>query len=611
MLNALSQTHFGAVFGRITSKIQEISTTNDESPDYTDIDLIQHIDLNVHRLMKLLSEIIQKFRHIRKNGQIVLLSAFDHAIWNWIECHPHEFAALQITHNDELARCCETLFDILEAHVESKKSRTSVWPLQIILLILCPKLLKEVVNAEVLLPCHIKKRQFLDAVKRNLTNTSSSNKTQTEWAAVTCVRLCKASTYINADDDASNVTIQLAQSVHKDLKALLFNPAKPFPRSSSSQSPCSYQDTELLIDCWMAMFRIQPQNSDTLRACLSLSSPPTYHLVIVSALLRLVTQTRLAWWPPTDLVYVRSPELRGLFNDALHKATQGYIAHTPLRMITSSLSLKSRDAQTRTLRLDEGQAHRQLLLTIVRLINADPMMLLSYAGGQETQIGTLELINGLVCLVHQPTMPDVSEAAMKALLALHRPEKIEMWNPESPINTFWDVSSQALYSISQKLIQHQIVDYPDVLRWLREILVCRNSFLMKHKEYANVGSERAICQQAHVRLEVVFFMYLWSVDAEAVVTSLSCFGLLCEEADIRCSAEDLEPTSIVPNYQLYMELAQAAVQPATTTAATQSRFCFYEHTQGRAVLQKHIMSLLRRIEHCVNGVQPAWEETFR
>jgi hypothetical protein len=39
-------------------------------------------------------------------------------------------------------------------------------------------------------------------------------------------------------------------------------------------------------------------------------------------------------------------------------------------------------------------------------------------------------------------MPDVALEAMEALLVLHQPEKIEMWNPEAPINTFWDVSSQ-------------------------------------------------------------------------------------------------------------------------------------------------------------------------
>lgn len=28
-------------------------------------------------------------------------------------------------------------------------------------------------------------------------------------------------------------------------------------------------------------------------------------------------------------------------------------------------------------------------------------------------------------------------------------------------------------------------------------------------------------------------------------------------------------------------------------------------------MQKRIVALLRKIEHCVNGVHPAWEETFR
>ena len=62
--------------------------------------------------------------------------------------------------------------------------------------------------------------------------------------------------------------------------------------------------------------------------------------------------------------------------------------------------------------------------------------------GHEIQSSTLELINGLVSLVHQPSMPDVALEAMEALLVLHQPDKIEMWNPEAPINTFWDVSSQ-------------------------------------------------------------------------------------------------------------------------------------------------------------------------
>lgn len=162
------------------------------------------------------------------------------------------------------------------------------------------------------------------------------------------------------------------------------------------------------------------------------------------------------------------------------------------------------------------------------------------------------------------------------------------------------------------MIQHQIANYTDVLKWLREILICRNTFLQRHKDYANVGSQIAICRTAHIKLEVVFFMYLWSVDLDAVIVSLSCFGLLCEEADIRSGSDDLTVNFILPNYHLYQELTQASnTVPTGNKNNPESRYCYYEHTQGRVALQKNIMSLVRKIEYCVNGVQPAWDETFR
>lgn len=450
----------------------------------------------------------------------------------------------------------------------------------------------------------MKKKHFVEGIKKGL-GAHASSKQLTESAAIACVKLCKVSTYINICD-SNNVTFQLVQSVINDLKALLFNPVKPFSRGQGF----SLQDIDLMIDCLVSCFRIKPHNNEALKVCLLLTSPPAYHFVIVSSLLKIVVQPRLPWWPQIDLVYARSGELRALFTDTLNKATQGYIAHTPLRMITS-LTLKSKDVQNRLTRPDEGPAHKALLLLMVRLIHADPMLLLNNFGkaGHEVQSSTLELINGLVSLVHQPTMPDVAQEAMEALLALHSPDKIEIWNPEAPINTFWDVSSQVLFSISQKLIQHQIANYTDVLKWLREILICRNTFLQRHKDYANVGCKIAICRQAHIKLEVVFFMYLWSVDLDAVITSLSCFGLLCEEAEIRCGSDELTVGVLLPNSHLYQELAQ--VSSTINTPNTESRFCFYEHTQGRHTLQKNIMALLRKIEHCVNGVQPAWEETFR
>ncbi len=149
------------------------------------------------------------------------------------------------------------------------------------------------------------------------------------------------------------------------------------------------------------------------------------------------------------MLYSKSNELRDLFIKTLTYVMQTgcmVSAHTPLKMI-QSLNLKERVGKFKGSSSsggDEGGFHKHLLLCIVRLINADPLLMLNNQGkaGHEIQQSTLELINGLVSLLHPPSVTDVAMEAMEALLTLHHPDKIEMWNPESPINTFWDVSSQ-------------------------------------------------------------------------------------------------------------------------------------------------------------------------
>ncbi|XP_015607506.1 neurofibromin isoform X2 [Cephus cinctus] len=613
VLFALSLNFFNAVFNKISARLQELSVCNDENPDCIDIELIQHINVDVHRLTKLLivaTESIQKFKHLKKPAHVLLMNSLEKAIWNWMDTYPHEFADLQTTVNEELAKVCGELFDILDTFTDNnnKKGRaTLVWPIQIMLLVLSPKVLEEIVNADSGAPCspkHSKKKMFIDSVKRGLGH-SGSNKQLAEAAAISCVKFCKASTYIN-NLDSNNVAFTLVQHVINDLTALLFNPCKPFSRGQNY----IVQDIDLMIDCFVSCFRIKPHNNEVLKVCLNLNFPATYQFVLVSSLYKIITQPRLPWWPQIDLVYSRSAELRNMFTDTLNKVTQTYISHTTLRMI-QSLTLKGKEQSKYRDRGEEISSYRNLLLWMVRLIHADPMLMLNNQSnaGHEIQSSTLELINGLVSLVHQPTMPDIAHEAMEALLVLHHPDKIKVWNPEAPINTFWDVSSQVLFSISQKLIQHQIVNYTDILKWLREILICRNAFLSQNKDYANVGSEIAICKQAHIKLEVVFFMYLWSIDMEAVLVAMSCFALLCEEAEIRCGSDEVGVTCLLPNYHLYVELAQAST--VLTTASGESRIYYHEHNHGRAALQKRIMGLLRKIEHCVNGVQPAWEETFR
>lgn len=55
VLFALSVNFFNAVFSRISTKLQELASCPDENPDYSDIELIQHINVDVTRLTKLLT----------------------------------------------------------------------------------------------------------------------------------------------------------------------------------------------------------------------------------------------------------------------------------------------------------------------------------------------------------------------------------------------------------------------------------------------------------------------------------------------------------------------------------------------------------------------------
>ena len=86
-----------------------------------------------------------------------------------------------------------------------------------------------------------------------------------EAGAITCVKLCKAATYINVLD-SNNVIFSVVHTVINDLKNLLFKVEKPFLRGSQ----CLKEDVDLMIDCFLANFRINPHNNDTLKVILLL-----------------------------------------------------------------------------------------------------------------------------------------------------------------------------------------------------------------------------------------------------------------------------------------------------------------------------------------------------
>ncbi|XP_077995279.1 neurofibromin-like isoform X2 [Glandiceps talaboti] len=593
VLFSLSQNNFNAIFNRISARLDTLATCPDDYCDVSDIELIQHINVDCARLTRILNETVVKLRSlkIQKNVHIVLKNSLEKSIWNWMANHPEEFTELHERPGSklELSECAEKLFDLVDSLAEqhSSKKKAAVWPLQIMLLLLCPARLKEIaattdVQAP-LSPQTQKKKQFLDNIKKALSpHGSGMSKQLTESAAVTSVKLCKAATYTSRRENST--LCLLVKSILGELQNLLFNKSKPFTRGNQST------EVELMTDCAVALFRFNPSNMEHFNACLSLHSPPHFHLVLVHAFHQIITKSTLPWWPKIRLVYKRAAaDLRNLFSETITKVSQSS-SQMPIRQ-----SQSLRDKVT-SLKVKEKTSYRYLLLWIVKLIHADPMLMLYNPGraGHEIQKNTLELITGLVNLACQyANMPDVAQEAMVALLCLHQSDNVELWNPEAPIATFWDISSQVLFSISEKLIHHQIHNSTEMLKWLKQILSHRNRFLKKYKDHVMIGSNIPICRQAQNKLEVVFFNYLWSHEMEAVITAMSCFGLLCEEAEIRCGVDDLSTYQVVPNYTIYKEIAAASNMVTT----------------GRRALQSKIWALLRRIEHPTSGNTLAWEET--
>uniref|UniRef100_A0A8D2QGV3 Neurofibromin n=1 Tax=Zonotrichia albicollis TaxID=44394 RepID=A0A8D2QGV3_ZONAL len=612
-------------------RLQELTVCSEDNADVHDIELLQYISVDCSKLKRLLQETVFKFKALKKVAQLAVINSLEKAFWNWVENYPDEFTKLYQTPQTDMADCAEKLFDLVDGFAESTKRKAAVWPLQIILLVLCPEIIQDIAK-DVVEETKMNKKLFLDNLRKALAGHSGSRQL-TESAAIACVKLCKASTYINWEDNS--VIFLLVQSMVVDLKNLLFNPSKPFSRGNQNA------DVDLMIDCLVSCFRINPHNNQHFKICLAQNSPSTFHYVLVNSLHRIITNVSSGSISSVSgaSVQINICLVNTIWIPCLgHPALRG----TPSPSLTfkeKMTSLKFKEKPTDL----ETRSYKFLLLSLVKLIHADPKLLLCNPRkqGPDSQGSTAELITGLVQLVPQSSMPDIAQEAMEALLVLHQLDSIDLWNPDAPIETFWEISSQMLFYICKKLTSHQMLSSTEILKWLREILICRNKFLLKNKQsdrsschflflYDVSGSGTSqisldheemmrcapgatlrkakgnssiestagcsgtpICRQAQTKLEVALYMFLWSPDIEAVLVAMSCFRHLCEEADIRCGVDEVSVHNFLPNYNTFMEFASVSNMMST----------------GRAALQKRVMALLRRIEHPTAGNTEAWEDT--
>lgn len=331
---SLSLANYEVIYKGFCIKLGELVSTSDENPDFSGIEIMQHASIDAKRLTRLFCEIVINFKSLKKHLHGVLLVTLEKIIWNWMDRCSDEYNNL--IKLDELSDVCDKLFEHLDAYSENNtKRKVNFWPLQMLLLLNCPKIVEEVVNVESGAPGSVKnakKRKFIEDVRKSLSPHSSSAKQMTEAAIVTCVKLCRASTYIN-QRDSNNCIFVLVQSVINELKSLMFNSNKPFARNQATIT----QDAEFMTDCFVSLFRITPHNNEIIKVCLNPTSTSLYHYVFICSLYKIATQNLLPWWPKIDMLFSKAPELRNMFSETVQRVSQSLIVpistHTPLKMI--------------------------------------------------------------------------------------------------------------------------------------------------------------------------------------------------------------------------------------------------------------------------------------
>lgn len=232
------------------------------------MEVVQHLNMDSGRLTRFLNDILSRFKTLKKHMHGLLLNSIERCIWNWLGSYPDQFNFMTDRQkNEELTDVCDRFFEQLDLYSENNnKRKAAFWPLEMLLLLLCPKILEEVVNADSGAPCssrHLHKKRFIEDVKKSLSGSShGSSKQMTEAAAVTAIKLCRASTYVSIRD-SSNYIFHLVQSVVADLKSLIFSPSKPFARNQATV----LQDADLMTDCFVSLFRITPHSMETIKVC--------------------------------------------------------------------------------------------------------------------------------------------------------------------------------------------------------------------------------------------------------------------------------------------------------------------------------------------------------
>ncbi|KAI8068638.1 hypothetical protein BC940DRAFT_298677 [Gongronella butleri] len=564
VLYYVSASNWSMYYAKIKSAVQMLGSVHDgATANPPDIRMLECCCLTRHRLHTVLTELSSYYLHMKREGKLLYSKMIRRAIWRWIETFPGEFEQV-CTSSSRLLNGSEILFDMCSSSADNAKKRATMWPLQTILLALSPDLLLQAFldNAS----SQNRRTAFLGTLRKSLKTARHA-----DVAAVCYVDLCKAATFIRANDDS--VLHHIASDIDGDLREKIWS------SHAESMPPSSAPPIDLLTlttDYLLTRLKLDTQGTlNTLvQSCVEETTPIRFKLALVKACLIIAEEeNRLPWNPALENMY------------------------DPLCSVLRAIFIQAATAELHTnypSRHTKMSKNTELIQDILKLYKMHPLLALQGNDAMEHN-GTMMVWMANLFQHYDPT---IRQYAIDDLSKLHSVPNIAHWSPtDSLVPTFWSISSQVTFTLARHALDERQAEdgIKALLSLLIKLLQSRVDFLRKTTS-ASIASTKERLQSA-VALEIALLVALCSPNPDICSDALRCLGCLCEESEFINDDEDPQVMEItyLGNLQVYFEL----------TSDDASVFF------GRKAQQKRIRKNLHRIRQPTPGNLAAWEEVWK
>ncbi|KIR99934.1 neurofibromin 1 [Cryptococcus deuterogattii 2001/935-1] len=315
----LSASNWPLVFAQIKKRVHYLTTTIEDSPDLTELRLLEWSNVDQARLSQILAEISSTFSYIKRPAQITVATMLRKAIRNWININPIEYEAL-VESGKGLEGGVDTLFDALysisDLGSSSNARRTKAfYPLMAKLLVVCPDILRRVIARESTKGKSglSKKISYMNSFKKGLNSTKGF-----EACALSYIEFMSAGIALSPRLETSPIR-SLIHDIQNDLKNALF--------SSSLSKEIS--DQNAVVEGLVALYRLNPTTTrGLLFPTLWNDSSDASKVVAVKACIMIAMEgSRLPWYPPVDdLKKEVSSSIRGVLKSCVAASTSDLYA---------------------------------------------------------------------------------------------------------------------------------------------------------------------------------------------------------------------------------------------------------------------------------------------